>query len=334
MVAEQPIRVDAEWGRLEEAIVGDSRDVVVAEWNEPYHSTFGPEVNRWYQLNGGLRLDAVDPELADRMIEQQDDLARTLTELGVVVHRVESLRGSADELLLTDLAEGMLTFPRDPVIVIDGSVIEASPKHRWRRRERYAIRPILERRLAGPGGSESLWVAVPPPSTDRAHDHGPWLEGGDVLLTDDAVLVGSSGYGTNELGFDWIRRFLRGRRPVVPVRLTREAFHLDCALALLRPGLALGHTAAFVDGVPAPIADWEWIEVDASEQAQLATNLLIVNESLVVCDRRHQRVSGELRRRGIEVIDIDFDGPGEFGGGLRCSHHPLRRVVADVDATS
>ena len=150
MSTQPGIRVDAEWGCLEEAIVGDSRDVVIAEWHEPYHSTFGENVNDWYRRNGGTRLDAADPALAARMITQQDELARVLAAAGVVVHRVESLRGTADERFLTDSGEGMLTFPRDPVIVVDDIVIEASPKHRWRRRERYAIRPILERRMAVP----------------------------------------------------------------------------------------------------------------------------------------------------------------------------------------
>ena len=67
-----PVSVEYEWGRLQETIVGQSNDVVVAHWNESYHSTFGPDANEWYRAHGGQRLDSFDPGLAATMIEQQD----------------------------------------------------------------------------------------------------------------------------------------------------------------------------------------------------------------------------------------------------------------------
>jgi N-dimethylarginine dimethylaminohydrolase len=57
----------------------------------------------------------------------------------------------------------------------------------------------------------------------------------------------------------------------------------------------------------------------------MATNALILDPARMICDERHPRVAHELRKRGIEVIEIPFDGPAAFGGGLRCSYHPLRR---------
>jgi glycine amidinotransferase len=318
-----PVSVEYEWGRLQETIVGHSKDVVVAHWNETYHSTFGPEVNEWYRAHGGRRLDSFDPGLAAKMIEQQDRLAQLLIDIGVRVHRVDPLSDSADRTFLTESGEGMFSFPRDPIAVIGGEVIETSPKHRWRRRERYAIRPILDRVLTE---TNSEWVSVPPPSTDGAKDNGPYLEGGDILVVGDHVLVGRSGYATDERGIRWLRRHFAGRRTVIEVRLTTDAFHLDCALSLPRPGLAIAHLDAFVEGLPDLLRGWDVIEVTGEEQQAMATNALILDSTRMICDERHSRVSHELRKRGIDVIEIPFDGPAFFGGGLRCSHHPLRRV--------
>jgi glycine amidinotransferase len=237
-----PVSVEHEWDRLEEAIVGHGNDVVVAHWNEPYHSTFGPELNEWYRTHGGKRLDSFDPDLAAKMIEQQDRLAQLLIELGVRVHRVDGLVDSADRTFLTDLGEGMFAFPRDPIAAIGSEVIELSPKHRWRRRERYAIRPILDEIL---DDTDCAWVSVPPPSTDRARDNGPYLEGGDILVVGEHILVGRSGYASDERGIRWLRRHFAGRRTVTEVPLTTDAFHLDCALSLPRPGLAIAYPDAF-----------------------------------------------------------------------------------------
>ncbi len=325
--------VETEWDPLEEAIVGVSTNVVVAQWNEAYHSTFGDQVNDWYRRHGGQRLDSFDPQLATKMIRQQDALAELLVNRGVMVHRVPDLEDSRDRTYLTELAEGMLSFPRDPLLVAGTDVIETSPKHLWRRRERFALRPIVDAVLptAQPHIGEdnrppaNQWLSVPPPSTDARSPKGPFLEGGDVLLAGDEVYVGRSGYATDMRGFAWLQQHFRGRKQVTEVRLTRDAFHLDCALALLRPGLAVAYREAFVDGIPSTLADWDVIDLSYDEQQSMAANLLVLNEFTVICDQRHQRVIAELRRRGLEVLELPFDGPAVFGGGLRCSHSPLRR---------
>jgi glycine amidinotransferase len=318
-----PVSVEFEWGRLQEAIVGHSNDIVVEHWNPSYHSTFGPGIDEWYRRHGGRRLDTFDLGLASKMIEQQDHLAQLLVDLGVRVHRVESLNDSADRTFLANSGEGLFSFPRDPIAVIGDEVIETSLRRRFRRRERYALRPILDRVLAE---TDCGWVSVPPPSTDEAQENGPYLEGGDILVVGDHVLVGRSGYATDDRGVRWLRRHLAGRRTVIDIPLTAATIHLDCVLSLPRPGLAVAYPDAFIEGLPNLLRGWDVIEVTAEEQHDMATNALIVDSSRIICDQRHSRVSRELRKRGIEVIEIAFDGPAFFGGGLRCSYHPLRRA--------
>jgi N-dimethylarginine dimethylaminohydrolase len=39
------------------------------------------------------------------------------------------------------------------------------------------------------------------------------------------------------------------------------------------------------------------------------------------------RIASEVQKHGIEVIHHDYDAVHAMGGGMRCSHHPIRRVV-------
>ena len=61
------------------------------------------------------------------------------------------------------------------------------------------------------------------------------------------------------------------------------------------------------------------------EAGRLATNGLVLEEGRMIVDADNARVIAELRKRKVDVIPIQFDGPIRAGGGLRCAHHPLLR---------
>jgi len=70
---------------------------------------------------------------------------------------------------------------------------------------------------------------------------------------------------------------------------------------------------------------WDAIVVSKDEANRLATNGLILEEGRMIVDADNKRVIEELRKRGVDVIPLPFDGPIACGGGLRCAHHPLLR---------
>ena len=80
-----------------------------------------------------------------------------------------------------------------------------------------------------------------------------------------------------------------------------------------------------IDGLPMSLRDWDKVTVSVDEANRLATNSLVLEEGRVIIDADNARVIEELRRRGIDVIPLPFDGPIGTGGGLRCAHHPLLR---------
>lgn len=70
--------------------------------------------------------------------------------------------------------------------------------------------------------------------------------------------MGYSGLASNLAGIQWLANMIgHFGYEVVPVRLHPHILHLDCALSLLREGLMIVCEEAFLDGLPAQLANWE-----------------------------------------------------------------------------
>ena len=311
--------VHHEWGKLREVIIGISpaEDFVVfheesMRWQVPAEAEFS-------RKHAGRHLLELDRDWAYRIEKQVDDLAELVAREGVTVHRPERLHGD-ERTFLAPNGEGAQLFPRDGVIVVGDHVIDASLRLRCRQRERYGLRPLIQRMVAERG---ARWSSVPLGSP--ACVDGPFLEGGDTLLNGYEVYVGMSGCASDMAGIDWLQALLGVRYRVIPVALRSFVLHLDCALALVKPGLLIWCPEKFVDGLPVSLRDWDAIAVSRDEASRLATNGLVLEEGRMIVDADNRRVIEELRRRGMDVIPIPFDGPIRTGGGLRCAHHPLWR---------
>jgi N-dimethylarginine dimethylaminohydrolase len=311
--------VHHEWGKLREVIIGISpaEDFVVfheesMRWQVPAEAEFS-------RKHAGRHLLELDRDWAYRIEKQVDDLAELVAREGVTVHRPERLHGD-ERTFLAPNGEGAQLFPRDGVIVVGDHVIDASLRLRCRQRERYGLRPLIQRMVAERG---ARWSSVPLGSP--ACVDGPFLEGGDTLLNGHEVYVGMSGCASDMAGIDWLQALLGARYRVIPVALRSFVLHLDCALALVKPGLLIWCPEKLVDGLPVSLRDWEAIAVSRDEASRLATNGLVLEVGRMIVDADNPRVIGALRQRKMEVIPIPFDGPIRTGGGLRCAHHPLLR---------
>jgi N-dimethylarginine dimethylaminohydrolase len=313
-----PFGVHHEWGKLREVVIGiaPAEDVVV----------FYEESLRWLteaerersRRHAGRRLIDVDPDLAHRLQQQVDALAELVAREGVTVHRPERLRG-LERTFLAPNGEGAQLFPRDPMIVVGEHVIDSSLRLLCRQRERYGLRPHIQR-LALQG---ARWSSVPLGSPGCVD--GPFLEGGDTLLNGHEVYVGMSGCASDMAGIDWLQALLGSCYRVIPVALRSDVLHLDCALGLVKPGLLVWCPEKLIDGLPRTLRDWDAITVSKDEANKLATNGLVLEESRMIVDADNARLIDALRQRKVDVIPIPFDGPIRIGGGLRCAHHPLWR---------
>ncbi|HTB40131.1 MAG TPA: hypothetical protein VK777_23775 [Reyranella sp.] len=308
-----------EWGKLREVVIGISPAEDFVVFHEDSQRWLLPEGDRLSRAHKGRRLIDVDPEWARRIERQVDALAELVAREGVTVHRPQRLEG-AERTFLAPNGEGAQLFPRDGMIVIGNHVIDASLRLLCRQRERYGLRPIIQEVVRQRG---ARWSSVPLGSP--ACVDGPFLEGGDTLLNGHEIYVGISGCASDLAGADWLEALLGDKYRVIPVAMKSNVLHLDCALALIKPGLLVYCPAKLIDGLPMSLRDWDKIEVSVDEANRLATNGLVLEEGRVIIDADNARVIDELRKRKVDVIPLPFDGPISTGGGLRCAHHPLLR---------
>lgn len=217
-------------------------------------------------------------------------------------------------------------FVRDPFFTIGSSIIEGSLRFFHRRNEIFPIRDILTTEAYN---SDAFYVSVPKPDISEGFhsELGPFLEGGDVLVLNKTIFVGNSGQASNHNGYLWLKSYLsHWGYDVIQVPLRKEVLHLDCALSLVREGLMIVCEEAFLNGIPALLADWDKISVPFKDISHLAINGLPINESTYVLDPQFEYIAEQLRARGITVEYVDFKISRSFGGSFRCSTQPLIRV--------
>jgi N-dimethylarginine dimethylaminohydrolase len=316
-----PVSVHHEWGKLKEVIVGIGDDLTMPGYCEAVSFFYDAGQVELMKKYGGINELELNPEYAREAGEQIDDLACVLEERGIVVHRSHRLRPEEMKYLEYVQKGSHFFYARDPVIVIGNHVIEGAMSVPFKVKERYAIRPILRKRL---NGSNARYVSMPVPSPIFGREQ-MYLEGGDVMLNGNEIYVGISGKGSSPEGAEWLQNYLGPEYRVHQVRVSPEFEHLDCVLALARPGLGIRCKDAFIDDLPESIRRWDYVEVTKEEAKKLGANLMVLDDKTVIIDKQHHRIGRELEKKEVEVIEIPYDQVASSGGGLRCSHHPLVR---------
>jgi len=208
--------------------------------------------------------------------------------------------------------------PRDVATVIGNKMVICNMAKRSRKYEVTGIFPLISDFT----GQEPM-LLIPPVEC--------LIEGGDVMIDKGRLIVGLS-QRTNIKGYEWLLDTFTDQMEVIPVYLTdlkkeENILHLDCAFNPVGENSAL----IYEDGIkPIPNffeKEYDLIKVNKKEQQALATNVFSVSKDLVIARDHPQskRTVEEMRKRGIEVIEIPFDGAPVTGGSLRCCTLPLIR---------
>ncbi|MCS4227314.1 dimethylarginine dimethylaminohydrolase family protein [Sphingobacterium sp. BIGb0165] len=256
---------------------------------------------------------------------ERANFATVLEKYGVEVLRPRQLTSLEKEVGAEDGYANF--FVRDPFFTVGHAVIEGSLRFLQRRNEVLPMRDIFEQQVYP---DDCLYVAAPQPAINDHGDlsrwHGPFIEGGDVLVLGKQVFVGSSGLASNSLGIRWLSKLLKPYGyQVEEIRLHPDILHLDCALGLIREGLMVVCEDAFLDGIPEHLKQWDKINVTLTEAGQLATNGLSINPNVYVTDPVFKPIGDKLSLYGIHVEYVDFKISRSFGGSFRCSTQPLLR---------
>ena len=243
-----------------------------------------------------------------KLIEEFTHFKSTLEKLGVEV-RIPEYVGKFVYDQLT---------PRDIAVVIGHKLVLCNMVRASRK---YEVAGIFSRIKEFSGREPD--ILIPPP--------GALLEGGDIIIDKGRIFVGIS-QRSNQAGFEWLKALFRNEFDIIPLYTkslaeNENVLHLDCTFNPVGENFALIYVDGFSE-IPDTLREYEWLKVDKKEQSALATNVLSISKNLLIA-RDHPdcaRINERLREKGIEVVEIPFDGAPSTGGSFRCCSLPLLRT--------
>lgn len=209
--------------------------------------------------------------------------------------------------------------PRDIGITIGNKFVLSNMAKSSRR---YEAAGIFKHILSMDGNEPSILI---PPRPDIL------LEGGDIVIDKGFIFVGQT-KRTNKAAVIYLKETFEPAFKVIPVPCNSfgengRILHLDCVFNPVGEHHALVHPAG-LKRLPQAITDtYKLIEVNGHAQKALATNVLSIHPNLVISRKspRCHAVNEQLRKLGIQVIALSFEGATATGGSFRCCSLPLIR---------
>ena len=187
-------------------------------------------------------------------------------------------------------------FIEDPAIVTGSTAIALRPGAESRFGEAAALRPTL--------------LDVFPTVIDLPGDG--YIDGGDVLLSDDEAFIGLSAR-TNQAGFDALARVLgdlgyRARKVETPASILH--FKTDCGL--------LDSETIFASRTLAATGCFEGYRViEAPDGETAAANLVRIND-VVLLRTGFPKTEDLLTSHGYDIRTLDTSEAARVDGGLSC----------------
>ncbi|QWC24702.1 dimethylarginine dimethylaminohydrolase family protein [Bacillus haikouensis] len=149
-------------------------------------------------------------------------------------------------------------------------------------------------------------------------------EGGDVLVHGNTVYIGLSDRTTFE-AVERIQSYLPDYN-VIPLPIHEDILHLDCIFNIISDNEALIYREGLLgDDITRLSSQFDLIDVCREEQFTMGVNVLSIGNKKVISLPINKGVNKELRDRGFEVIEVEFDEIIKSGGSFRCCTLPLLR---------
>jgi len=221
----------------------------------------------------------------EQFLAEHGEYVRALERAGLKVTVLDALEAFPDSVFIEDAA---LCMPEGVIMLRPGA-----PSRTGEAR-------VLATTLAGLG-----YEVIPCES-------GGFIDGGDILVTDSAVLVGLSAR-TDRRGFEWFRTVLENwGYPVRAVRTPQGVLHFKSGCSLLdsRTILATDRLAG-----AQCFASFDVLTVPRGEEA--AANCVRVNDTLLVPEG-YPATADLLVRQGYDVETVTVSQPSLLDGGLSC----------------
>jgi glycine amidinotransferase len=347
-LAGSPVRSYNEWDPLEEVIVGIMDGAAVPEWDLAVASTMPRRSEELFRRRGGASFPEEHARLAG---EELDHFAAVLAGVGVRVVRPAPVTHRRPFATPNWRSSGGLysAMPRDLLLIVGDTLIEAPMAWRARYFEIDAYRPLLTdyfRRGA-------RWIAAPKPQLldqwyDSGYDrerpqvsgryvtleHEPTFDAADFVRCGRDIFVQRS-HVTNRLGIEWVARHLGTDYSVHEIAVVDPApMHLDASFMPLAPGKLLLNPLR-VPSAPGLFKSWDIryapepaLPADHllyMSSAWVSMNVLMLDESRVVVEAAETSLINLLTDWGLEIVPVPFRNVMRFGGCFHCVTADIRR---------
>jgi glycine amidinotransferase/scyllo-inosamine-4-phosphate amidinotransferase 1 len=328
--------VKNEWGNLKEIIVGSALNARVPTIGDKcLHAIDYAHLSDEEFKN---RPSGFYPkQLIEETQEDLDNIAKTLTSLGIKVHR--PIDKDFSETIKTDNWEvdGYYNYcPRDTMLVINDKVISTPMTLRHRSNESETCKPLFD--------SDS-WVDAPKPKLlDSIYQRDdlniptllngePVFDAANVIKHNNDLLYLISNTG-NKDGARWLREYCQinfGKEyKVHEVEDVYAYIHVDTTFVFLREGLVLlNPSRVFQHNIPHFLKDFDKIwapepfptkvmEDWCPASPWLGMNILPINKNLVIVEEHQYMLMRELEKWGIDSIPVKMRHARTFSGGPHC----------------
>lgn len=315
---------------LKAVIVGRSDNDVLPAWYPSFMDPDGNEVAG--PDTAGMTKAEYNPSMAARAVRQTDALCELLEREGVKVYRPPLIPievAKADIPGVPDSVGLGAAWVRECITVIGNRVVVNQPRAPFRNKDSQALEPFLAALTAARRASVHRLPACPlDRNDDWEHDLRPFLEGGDVFHLGKDVLVTMSYLATSPTGFRWLADLLEPDGIQCWLGLmTREWEHGDYIFMPVREGLCVAYVQGFTDGIlPAPCTDWDCIPLTRDEaNSGFAANGIVLRENVVLLPAGNKRVVRALGKKGVDTIEVPYDGVYYWQGAIDCTTAGLWR---------
>jgi glycine amidinotransferase len=335
-----------EWDPLEEVVVGRVAGGAFASWQDSMFATMPESSWPLFQQQGGSPLPR---EFVNRAEQELAGFAQRLEQEGVTVARPEPhdhRRGYSTPYW--ESSGGLYSaMPRDLLMVVGDTIIEAPMSWRCRYHEVDAFRPLIKeyfrrgaRWLPGPRPqlADELFDPSYEPGSQAPGQYAitefePVFDAADFVRFGRDILVQRS-HVTNELGIGWLQQAVGDEFRVRCIEVNDpHAMHIDATVVPLAPGKLLVNGARFIPNelftgweiraAPPSTLPADWPMYFSSSWVSM--NLLSLDEETVVVEAQEQPLIEVLTQWGFTCIPVDFRHFYTFGGSFHCATLDVRR---------
>ncbi|GAF13333.1 LOW QUALITY PROTEIN: NG,NG-dimethylarginine dimethylaminohydrolase 1 [Bacillus sp. JCM 19045] len=227
---------------------------------------------------------------------QHNQLVQTLKEHGVTVHAVPAAEQFPEQV-----------FMRDSGFTIEDTLYIARMESAIRRGEEKKLNAFLES------------IGKPYHMLEKGT-----IEGGDVILTENTVYVGSSGRTSKDS-----IEVLKNNHPSLQfqwIDFDHSYLHLDCVFQPVSNDYALIYEQAIEEeSLQLLKKAYTCIPVSKEEQFHLGVNILSIGNGKIIALPMNKSTNALLREEGFTVIEVEFSEIIKSGGSFRCVTLPVLR---------